>query len=367
LLRVAVVRNVYLPISETFIYSELVHLKKVKPILCTQRVENLSQFPFSKIYKYKSTRDLKKIIRKKRVDLIHARFGTAGVEVMGLKKNLRVPLLTSFHGSDLPTNRGRKNKYRIKLRSLFRIGDAFTVTSRNMKKILVRYGCPRRKIHIHRSGIDMKKFAFTPRSVSKNEKIILLSVGRLVEKKGMKYLIDAFKKVHKKYPQIELRIAGDGPLREQLEDRAKSYHLDDKIIFLGKLTHEEVVKEMQQAHLFILASRTAKDGNQEGIPNVLKEAMASGIPVISTRHAGIPELIQHGKSGYLVPEKDKKALAKHIRKLIRRSHRWEKMGKAGRKRVVKFYNQKKQVRKLENLYKRIYKQARRKKVVRRRM
>lgn len=314
---------------------------------------NRDQFPFSPIYKYKNYNELPSIFRKKKVNIIHARFGTTGAKLLSVKKKTKLPMLTSFHGFDLPSNKNTRRKYGKNLRRLFKEGDLFTATSKNMRKILMKYGCPPKKVIVHHSGIDVHQFSFKPREKPKDKKITILSVGRLVEKKGMEYLIDAFAKVRKKNSNVYLRIVGDGELRKKLKRKVRRLGLKKRIKFLGELTHEEVAKEMQKSHLFVLASLKDKNGNQEGIPNVIKEAMASGMPVVSTRHAGIPELVRDGESGYLVSEKNSKALSKTLLKLVRRPHKWEKMGEVGREIVEESFNVHKQIDKLEAIYDRL--------------
>ncbi|RYL89861.1 colanic acid biosynthesis glycosyltransferase WcaL [Sporolactobacillus sp. THM7-4] len=348
--KVAVVRSWFLPISETFIYSELVSLNNFTPIVCYKRRMNPEQFPFDSMFQFKTDEELKEILSEQKVDLIHARFGLTGAELLNVKKELGIPMLTSFHGFDLPTNVRTFDKYGGRLERLFQEGDAFTVTSNNMKKILVDFGCPENKIFVHHSGIDIEKFSFRTRKFPKHGVITILSVGRLVEKKGMKYLIKAFSKVHKKYPRTRLRIAGDGELRDELKAQVKQLKLKKAVTFLGGIPQEEVIKEMQKAHLFALTSKTASDGNQEGIPNVLKEAMASGLPVVSTRHAGIPELVRDGKSGFLVKERDTSAIARSLIQLMKHPDRWNKMGENGRKTVKQFFNTQKQIVELEQIY-----------------
>ncbi|WP_018131683.1 glycosyltransferase [Effusibacillus pohliae] len=350
MVKVAVVRSWYLPLSETFIYSELVNLRVVSPVVCTKRILNLKHFPFHPIFQFKRLPDLERILREQNIDLIHARFGTTGAEILNVKKKLGLPMLTSFHGFDLPSNRVSLAKYKGNLQRLFAEGEAFTVTSENMREVLLRFGCPSEKIRVHHSGIDVDRFAFKQRTFPADGKIILLSVGRLVEKKGMNYLLDAFHKVQQEYPNICLRIAGDGPYRERLRQQARSLRIQHKVEFLGEIPHQKVAEAMQQAHLFALASVTTRNGNQEGIPNVLKEAMATGLPVVATSHAGIPELVKHKKSGYLVRERDSAELAKRLLDLIRNPHKWGKMGEKGRKTVIKSFRLQTQVLELEKMY-----------------
>lgn len=348
--KVAVIRNWYLPISETFIYSELVNLSTFSPIVCCKKIMNPEQFPFGPIYQFKNEDELTNILREQKVDLIHARFGVTGAEILNIRQRLGIPMLTSFHGFDLPTNVRTKDKYKGRLERLYREGNAFTATSNNMKKTLVESGCPKQKIYVHHSGIDINKFSFRNREFPADGVITLLSVGRLVEKKGMKYLIDAYRKVYEIYPKIRLRIAGDGDLRQELTEQVKQLKLEKTVTLLGAVSHDEIIREMQRAHIFALASTTTHEGNQEGIPNVLKEAMASGLPVISTRHAGIPELVRTGKSGILVQERDTEEMAQALLHLIQSPDQWNKMGKAGRKTVKRLFNMKKQIAELEDIY-----------------
>jgi glycosyltransferase involved in cell wall biosynthesis len=348
--KVAVVRNWFLPISETFIYSELVNLNAFTPIVCCKKRMNQNQFPFDPIFKYRSQEELCEILRKENVDLIHARFGTTGAELLSVKQELGIPMLTSFHGFDLPTNVRSMEKYDGRLEPLFKEGDLFTVTSNNMKKILVESGCPKNKIFVHHSGIDIGKFSFKSHEIPEDGMITILSVGRLVKKKGMKYLIKAFSQVYDQYPHVRLRIAGDGPLRNELGDQVKQLKLNKAVTFLGALSYEDIIREMQQAHLFALASTTTKDGNQEGIPNVIKEALASGLPVVSTKHAGIPELVRNGRSGILVPERDTAAMTQSLLWFIKNPDQWNKMAKNGRKTVKRLFNAKNQVNELEHIY-----------------
>ncbi|RYM02214.1 colanic acid biosynthesis glycosyltransferase WcaL [Sporolactobacillus sp. THM7-7] len=348
--KVAVIRNWFLPISETFIYSELVHLNTFTPIVCCKKEMNREHFPFKPVFTYKSKKELAEILRREQVDLIHARFGVTGAELLNIKQKLNIPMLTSFHGFDLPTNFRSMEKYNGKLDRLFKEGDAFTVTSNNMKKILIDFGCPKHKITVHYSGIDVSKFSFRSPEIPSNGVMTILSVGRLVKKKGMAYLIDAFSQVYRQYPHVHLRIAGDGHLRSKLKKQVNQLKLDDAVTFLGALSYEDIIREMQQAHLFVLASTTTRDGNQEGIPNVLKEALASGLPVVSTKHAGIPELVRHGESGILVPERDTTAIAQSLLHLIKNPDQWHKMAKKGRKTVKRLFNTKIQINELERIY-----------------
>ncbi len=348
--RVAFVRLRYLPPSETFIYEELKNIKKYKPFVYTRKKMNVRRFPYRYVKRLpKSTKKIMRAWKRDRIRLIHARFGKAGVEVMKAKKRLKLPMLTSFHGYDLPTKVDRTDKYQRKLPALFRMGNHFTVPSQQMRRVLIRRGCPSKKITVHYSGIDLSKFSYVKRK-QKIKRIRILTVARLHEKKGLSYLIKAFKKVLKSHPDSRLTIVGEGPERSKLKSLIRSLKLKKYIQLKGDLPHRKVAKEMRKADIFCLPSVTTKEGNQEGIPNALKEAMATGLPVVTTKHGGIPELVTNKKEGLLVRERDVKALARSMRKLIRKPTLRIQLGKKGRNKVKRLFNSRKQVRRLQAIY-----------------
>jgi glycosyltransferase involved in cell wall biosynthesis len=349
--RVAVVRSWYLPLSETFIYNELTQLKHYQAHVLAKKLMNTERFPFPSVQLYEKENDLKAKLRQINPRLIHVHYGATAVELVELKKKLGLPMLTSFHGFDNPANKKMAPRYRDnRLKALFKHGERFTVPSKHMKKILIKHGCPEHKIHVYYSGIDLARFPFIPRSMPAKGKIIILSVGRLVEKKGMLTLIKAFAKIQNDFPHTQLKIIGDGPQEKKLEEEVKSLKLSKKVKLLGELPHDKVIEELKKAHLFCLASQTDKTGNMEGIPNVLKEAMASGVPTISTKHGGIPELISHRHSGLLAKEGSVKSLADQLSYALRHPEIWNRLTRRARARIEKSFNRKNQVIELEKQY-----------------
>jgi len=348
--RVLVYRRRFLPKSETFIYEQLLGHEQVKPIVLTRtKPMNRKQFPYHPVVVRKRFAGLSSWLKKNRIKCLHARFGPAGLELLPFARKNRLPLITSFHGFDA-TKQVRNQVYRKQLRSLFRKGDAFTVVSQHMKRKLVNLGCPERKITLIRSGIDLQKFPMLPIPSVADGKFRLLSVGRLTEKKGMDTLIRAFARVHAHYPDATLTIIGDGEQKSKLKRLIREKRLETVVKMRGALPHAEVRREMARCHLFVLACKTARDGNQEGIPNVLMEAMATGRPVVTTQHAGIPELVKHQETGYLVPERSPEKLARMVINVLAAPSSWQEVATRARAKVAAQHDIVKQRKKLERLY-----------------
>lgn len=352
--RVLVYRRKFLPRSETFIYEQLLGHQAVKPIVLTrQRPFNRKQFPYSPVYVRKRLAGLSTWLRKKKVKCLHARFGPAGLELLPYARKTKLPLITSFHGFDA-TKRVKENPgYRRSLRRLFRRGKAFTVVSNHMKKRLIRLGCPAKKITLIRSGIDLRKFPMQPILPVNDGEYRLLSVGRLTEKKGMDTLVRAFARVRKEYPRAKLIIIGDGEWKPKLRRLIKKHKLGKRVVLKGAQPHREVQRQLGKCHVFVLACKTARSGDKEGIPNVLMEAMATGRPVISTYHSGIPELVVHKETGYLVPERSPTQLGKMINHVLDSQDEWNQMAARAREKVERNHNIDKQRAKLEDLYLRV--------------
>jgi len=289
---------------------------------------------------------------KKEYDIIHCHFGPIGLFGAFLKEiGIKSRLVTTFHGFDVnsfPSQEGSEV-----YNDLFSRGDIFTANTYFTKQRLMWLGCDQSKIEILPVGLRISKFKFFPRGISKEGSIKILTVGRLVEKKGHKYAINAIANIISKYKNIKYIIAGDGPLRRDLEFQVESLGVSNYVEFLGAVDEDEVLKLYQQAHIFILPSVTASDGDMEGQALVLQEAQASGLPVISTFHNGIPEGVLDGKSGFLVPEKDVDALADRLEYLIEHPEIWPKMGREGRKFVEDKYDIQKLNGRLVEIYKRL--------------
>jgi colanic acid/amylovoran biosynthesis glycosyltransferase len=203
---------------------------------------------------------------------------------------------------------------------------------------LVALGAPPERVVVHRTGIDLRRWPYRERGPSPGGRLRLATVGRLVEKKGIEYVLRAVRILADRGVDVEYRILGEGPRRERLERLVAELGIAGRVRLHGRHEQQAVREEVESSDLLVAASVTAADGDEEGIPNVLKEAMALGLPVIGTRHAGIPELIEDGVSGLLVPERDELALADALQHLAGEPGRWAALGRAGRTRIEREYD-----------------------------
>ena len=270
-------------------------------------------------------------------DILHCQFGWLGEAVCQLRQvgAISGKLVTSFRGYD--TDQYLKKKPSA-YRNLFEHGDLFLPVCDYFKQWLIANGCPANKIKVLRSGVNLSEFNFHVRKPQSGKPIRLLSIARMVEKKGLTYALEAVAKLIRSGKNIHYTIIGDGPMRTELERYASILGIVTHVSMPGMKPHTQVLSEIHSSHILLATSVTAVNGDQEGIPNALKEAMATGMPVVSTWHAGIPELVVDQEAGFLVKEKDVDALSSKLEMLIDHPDLWGKMGKAGRTIVERDYN-----------------------------
>lgn len=260
--------------------------------------------------------------------VLHAHFGQVG-NVTRLWSNYSgTPLVVSFYGHDAYQDLENNPD---KFRDLFDEAERIIVLSEDMRRTLEENGCPPNKISKTPLCVDTDRFEFSPRTIDDGP-IKILSVARLVEKKGLYYAIKAVSEISEEY-DVQYRIAGDGPLREDLERIIQEKGLEDKIEILGWKTQGEVRELIYNSHIFILPSITASNGDKEGTPTAILEAESTGMPIISSRHSGIPEIVKDGESGFLVPEKDVNKLIEVLEETIAMKDSWNSMGETGREVV----------------------------------
>jgi colanic acid/amylovoran biosynthesis glycosyltransferase len=222
-----------------------------------------------------------------------------------------------------------------------------------MKDRLIKLGCKDRKISVHRLGVHMSEFRSCLGEPKAHDKIQLLTISRLVEKKGVQYGIQSVARVLKKFPNIEYRIAGGGHLRNTLQMLIEDLKLSGNVKLLGWQRQDQIMGLLQEADILVAPSVTSQSGDCEGTPVAIIEALAAGLPVLSTLHSGIPEVVQDGESGFLVPERDVDALAEKLEHLIEHSDLWPEMGRKGQKYVEEHYDIDKQNDRLVEIYRQL--------------
>ncbi|HEX8666754.1 MAG TPA: glycosyltransferase [Allosphingosinicella sp.] len=290
--------------------------------------------------------------------VIHAHFGTDGLLALPLARSLGVPLVTTLRGYDLNLSRARLLssgkatwiRYALRRRRLMEEGDLFLAVSESMRARAVALGYPEDRTLTHYNGVDLARFC---PGDSPREEGLVLHVANLVRKKGASHLLRAFAKVKAQLPAARLVLVGEGPLEPQLRRQVSELGLGGSIEFLGHRTAEEVAQWMRRASVLAAPSLTGRSGDAEGLPNVVVEAAASGLPVVATRHAGIPEAVLDGETGLLVPEHDVAALAGALHTLLREPERVRAMGMAGRRLAEQRFDADRQMERLQCHYDRL--------------
>ena len=289
----------------------------------------------------------------KTYDVVHGCFGPDGIRGDRLRRigAARGRLVTSFRGADI--TRYVQSRGKGVYRGLFARGDLFMPVSEDFARRLQSLGADPGKIVVHRTGIDVGLFGYRARAPREGQPMRLATVARLIEKKGIEYVIRAVGALAREGAAVEYTVVGDGALRPQLESLARELGVADRVHFAGWKQQREVRDLLDASDVLVAASVTAKSGDQEGIPNAVKEGKALGLPVVSTRHSGIPELVDDGSNGLLVPERDADALAAAFRTLLANPGLWATMGHSAREKVEREYDIEKLNDRLEQHYARI--------------
>ncbi|MEX2758100.1 MAG: glycosyltransferase [Candidatus Sigynarchaeota archaeon] len=292
------------------------------------------------------------IRRCKKYDIIHCHFGQNGI-IGAYLKYWGIPgkLITSFYGTDLTQyiHKRPKSTYNF----LFKMGDLFLPICNYFRDILVDLGCDPGKIKVHHIGVDPERFIPRELKERENKGTRLLSIGRLVEKKGASFAIKAIARIVQDCPDVRLSIVGDGPDRKRLESLVKYLRVEKHIYFLGPRDRREIQSLYADSDIFLLPSVTAPDGDKEGTPTVLMEAQAMQLPVVSTLHSGIPEVVHDGVSGLLIAEKDVEGIVHALKVLIHSPEKRAIMGVQGRAIVTSEFNNAKLIDELVAAYSRI--------------
>ncbi len=359
------------------IYRQITGLKRCAPVVIAQKRENVDRYPFQPVhivpkppthflrrFWFRQLRDqpwqisdlelreLLSVLSKTRARLLHIYFGHIAVHLLPLIRAWKNPSIVSFHGADVMVDMNKPAYREATLQML----DAVTlvlVRSESLRRAVVDLGCDPKKIEIQRTGIPLEEFPFRNRTVPKNGEWRFVQAGRLIEKKGLLVTLRAFSTFLKQHPNAALTIAGEGPLLPELQKFARELGVTDRVSFKGFISQEQLREIYYRSHIFLHPSQTGRDGNQEGIPNSMLEAMATGLPVFATEHGGIPEAIENGVSGVLVPERDDEALARVLLNAAQDPGLLSRIGHAGASAVRENFDLSTQAQRLEEIYLRV--------------
>lgn len=366
----------FLKPDQLHIYRQISAVSRFRAVVFAQKRENEAQFPFEEVVVVPKgpwrwlrrivqrqilrrplllsggeTRRLRAALDANRCGLLHIFFGNTGVQLLPLLSDptRRWPTVVSFHGADVLVELNQP-AYRAAFLDMLGRVDLVLARSKSLIDALVQVGCPPEKIRLNRTGIPLGKFSFRAREWPTDGRWRLLQACRLIEKKGLATTLRGFAHFAATYPQATLTIAGEGPQRAELQRLCAEIGIADKVKFPGFLSQEDLRAQLYEAHFFLHPSERGKDGNQEGVPNSLLEAMATGAAVFATTHGGIPEAIENGVGGVLVAEGDHAALGRAMVDLAAEPDRLTAMTEHATKSVADNFALNAQVRKLEEYY-----------------
>jgi len=356
------------------IYRQITSLKRIEPFVIAQKREEVDRYPFERIpivgkpathftrrFWFKQVRDapwqvspgevrkLMEILSKVNAQLLHIYFGHIAVHLLPLIQAWPKPSLVSFHGADVMVDLD-KPAYRAATQQMLEAVRLVLVRSDSLGRALINLGCPAGKIRLQHTGIPVDEIPFRTREWPANAAWKFVQACRLIEKKGLRVSLRAFAKFAALHPASTFTIAGEGPLRNELGQLAAELGVADKVFFPGFISQTQLRELFYQSHIFLHPSEVGGDGNQEGVPNSMLEAMASGLPVFATEHGGIPEAIENGRSGILVKERDEDALALALLERTANPEGLAAIARNGAEVVRKHFEQTGQTRQLEDYY-----------------
>jgi colanic acid/amylovoran biosynthesis glycosyltransferase len=374
--KVAQLITPYLFHTGSWVYSQIKGVNTIQNIILTYKTENLDQFPFNPIYSFYdfnrtkqfTTRVYRKffgdryglffnpIIKKENPKLFHAHMGYEAVRWLKFVKKTGLPLITTFYGLDV-SKLGKIPYWRKCYQELFMYGKYFLAEGNYLKKQLVDLGCPSEKIIVQKLGVDIDNYPKVNRDLLNYNKRVILQVSTFREKKGIEYSLRTIAEVSKVFPNVLYKLIGKGDNSEaddNIKGLIKSLNVEKNVELLGITTHKQMLQIMCESEIFLHPSVTASDGDNEGgAPVSVIEASAVGLPVVSTFHADIPEVVIDGKTGFLVKEKDVDGLAEKIILLLNNLELSKRFSFEGPKHILENYNLKIQIEKLDGIYQRL--------------
>ncbi len=282
--------------------------------------------------------------RKQNINVVYAEYGQTGAAVTRVCKALGIPLIVNFHGYDASMYSVLK-EYKERYEEMFMYASKTVAVSKAMYNRLLSIGCPKEKLEYITYGPGNVFFDVRPAYSEKS----FIFMGRFVDKKAPYYTILAMKKVVEKHPDAKLYMAGEGPLMDACVNLSEFFDLKSNIIFLGRCSHDEIISYYEKVTAYVQHSITPANGDMEGTPVAILEASAAGLPVISTKHAGIPDVILNGKTGLLVEEHDVDGMAEAMIQLLDDKEKASQLGLAGRTNIAENFSMEIHIAKLNNM------------------
>ena len=358
----------YLEPSMVWVHDQIRCLERYRPMVLTQAVRDPEAFPVEMLHSA-DRRTLPErallrlirggrgtyagygsILRREGACVIHAHFGQEGYRCLAARGKSGLPMVTTFYGLDasaLP----RIPAWKRRLSRLFEEGERFLAEGPHLGNTLVELGCDPGKVTVHPLGVDLDQIGFVDPVDRVEGAPTVLMYAAFREKKGHMFGIRAFSRVAEKHPETRLTLVGDGPLRPEIEAEIRRLGLAERVTLKGWQPREACIDELRRATVLLYPSVTASDGDTEGgAPVALIEAMAAGLPIVSSRHADIPFVAPENECAILRDERDEDGLAEGLDELLGSEERRREMAKAGRRHVEAQHDLRKQVRGLEEIY-----------------
>jgi colanic acid/amylovoran biosynthesis glycosyltransferase len=357
--RVALFSTNFLEYSQTFVHEQITRHKRYQAeVFCRERLF-ADRFPYEPVHvggalygvtRYSSR--FHRLFRERTFDVVHAHFGTGALYAAPYARRHRVPLVVTFHGYDVPLLRSAE-RFRPHYLPYALLGDGMLETmalglcaSSELLEMLAEIGVPRQKLRLYHLGIDLASFSRGPRAAVPK----VAMVGRFVPKKGFEYGVRAFALALSRGVRAELVLIGGGEREPGLRALVAELGIDQVVEFAGVLPSREVAERLSECDVLMAPSVVAFDSNRESGVLVAKEASACELAVVGTCHGGLPEIIEEGVTGYLVPERDANTLGERLYRVLSDRVLCAELGKRGRAKMEREYDLVRQVAELEERY-----------------
>jgi glycosyltransferase involved in cell wall biosynthesis len=281
--------------------------------------------------------------------LVHVYYGHKAVHFHDMLRAWGGPFVVSFHGVDVSKFLDEPG-YASALKHVFADARLVMARSQSLLDRLVELGCPVAKLRMNRTPIPLEHLSPTIRRPPADGKWRLVQACRLIQKKGILTTLKAIAIVKQQHPKVRYVLCGEGPLKPKIEEAVAKRGLQDNVELLGWLEQPRLLDEYRIAQLFLHPSEKTRDEDQEGIPNSMLEAMATGLPIVATLHGGIPEAVASGHDGLLVPEKSPEQLAEAILKLMNEPGELGRMSQNAAASVRASFGSEAQIAAMEDVY-----------------